>query len=170
MLYDSDVIVSLAMDVLKKRFVVAVYAVVCCILKKHRSLPRSLSGVATPNAASDLLALLMSACDPESGEGTPVPEAQRSGMTDRQLRDEMMTVLIAGHEARASALAWTWYLLATDPAAEAKLHAELAAVLGGRMPQVDDLADLRYTQAVFEEALWLYPPAWIITRENVGRR
>ena len=89
-------------------------------------------------------------------------------MTDRQLRDEMMTLLIAGHETVASALAWTWYLLATDPAAEAKLHAELAAVLGGRTPQVDDLPDLRYTQAVFEEALRLYPPAWIITRKALA--
>jgi cytochrome P450 len=121
-----------------------------------------------PGNTADLLAMLMSARDAETGQGTTVPEAQRSGMTDRQLRDEMMTLLIAGHETVASALAWTWYLLATDPAAEAKLHAELAAVLGGRTPQVDDLPDLRYTQAVFEEALRLYPPAWIITRKALA--
>ena len=119
-------------------------------------------------ARADLLAMLMSARDPDTGEGTTIPEAQRSGMTDRQLRDEMITVLIAGHETVASALAWAWYLLATDPAAEAKLHAELAAVLGGRTPQVDDLPDLRYTQAVFEEAMRLYPPAWIITRKALA--
>ncbi len=83
--------------------------------------------------ASDLLAMLMSARDPDTGEG----------MTDRQLRDEMITVLIAGHETVASALAWVWYLLASDPGAEAKLHAELVAVLGGRAPEVDDLPDLR---------------------------
>ena len=111
-----------------------------------------------PGNTADLLAMLMSARDAETGQG----------MTDRQLRDEMMTLLIAGHETVASALAWTWYLLATDPAAEAKLHAELAAVLGGRTPQVDDLPDLRYTQAVFEEALRLYPPAWIITRKALA--
>jgi cytochrome P450 len=111
-----------------------------------------------PGNTADLLAMLMAARDPETGQG----------MTDRQLRDEMMTLLIAGHETVASALAWTWYLLATDPAAEAKLHAELAAVLGGRTPQVDDLSDLRYTQAVFEEALRLYPPAWIITRKALA--
>ena len=121
-----------------------------------------------PGNTADLLAMLMAARDPDKDAGTRVPEAQRSGMTDRQLRDEMMTLLIAGHETVASALAWTWYLLATDPAAEAKLHAELAAVLGGRTPQVDDLPDLRYTQAVFEEALRLYPPAWIITRKALG--
>jgi cytochrome P450 len=109
-------------------------------------------------ARADLLAMLMSARDAETGEG----------MTDRQLRDEMITVLIAGHETVASALAWAWYLLATDPAAEAKLHAELAAVLGGRAPEVDDLPDLRYTLAVFEEALRLYPPAWIITRKALA--
>ena len=111
-----------------------------------------------PGNTADLLAMLMSARDAETGQG----------MTDRQLRDEMMTILIAGHETVASALAWTWYLLATDPAAEAKLHAELAAVLGGRTPRVDDLPDLRYTQAVFEEALRLYPPAWIITRKALA--
>jgi cytochrome P450 len=121
-----------------------------------------------PGDAADLLTLLMAARDPEPGEGTTVPEAQRSGMTDRQLRDEMLTLLIAGHETVASALAWAWYLLATDPAAEAKLHAELAAVLAGRAPQVDDLPNLRYTQAVFEEALRLYPPAWIITRKALA--
>ena len=112
-----------------------------------------------PGNTADLLAMLMSARDAETAV---------RGMTDRQLRDEMMTILIAGHETVASALAWTWYLLATDPAAEAKLHAELAAVLGGRTPQVDDLPDLRYTQAVFEEALRLYPPAWIITRKALA--
>ena len=119
-------------------------------------------------ARADLLAMLMSAREVETGEGTTIPEAERSGMTDRQLRDEMMTLLIAGHETVASALAWVWYLLATDPAAEAKLHAELATVLGGRAPEVDDLPDLRYTLAVFEEALRLYPPAWIITRKALA--
>ena len=131
-----------------------------------------------PGNTADLLAMLMSARDAETGRGatvpeaqrsgTMVPEAQRSGMTDRQFRDEVMTILIAGHETVASALAWTWYLLATDPTAEAKLHVELAAVLGGHTPRVDDLSDLRYTQAVFEEVLRLYPPAWIITRRALA--
>ena len=67
-------------------------------------------------------------------------------MTDQQLRDELMTLLIAGHETVASGLAWTWHLLATHPEAEAKLHAELAGVLGGRTPRADDLPDLRYTR------------------------
>ncbi len=107
---------------------------------------------------TDLLGMLMAARDPDTGEG----------MSDRHLRDEAMTGLIAGHETVASALAWTWHLLADNPEAEAKLHAELAAVLGGRPPTVDDLPRLPYTEAVFEEALRLYPPAWIITRKALG--
>lgn len=110
------------------------------------------------SAPSDLLGMLMAARDPDTGEG----------MSDRHLRDEAMTGLIAGHETVASALAWTWHLLAENPEAEAKLHAELAEVLAGRPPTVDDLPRLPYTQAVFEEALRLYPPAWIITRKALG--
>lgn len=109
-------------------------------------------------ASSDLLGMLMAARDPDTGEG----------MSDQHLRDEAMTGLIAGHETVASALAWTWHLLAAHPEAEAKLHAELAEVLAGRPPTVDDLPRLPYTQAVFEEALRLYPPAWIITRKALG--
>lgn len=107
---------------------------------------------------ADLLGMLMAARDETTGEG----------MTDLHLRDEVMTALIAGHETVASALAWTWYLLAEHPEAEAKLHEELARVLGGRRPTPDDLAQLPYTQAVFEEALRLYPPAWIITRKALA--
>ncbi|MGQ9768480.1 MAG: cytochrome P450, partial [Anaerolineae bacterium] len=106
----------------------------------------------------DLLSMLMAARNPDTGEG----------MTEQQLRDEVITTVIAGHETVASALAWTWYLLAEHPEAEATLHAELAEVLGGRPPTVDDLSRLPYTQAIFEEALRLYPPAWIITRKALG--
>ncbi len=76
-----------------------------------------------------------------------------------------MTALIAGHETVASALAWTWDLLARNPEAEAKLHAELARELGGRTPTADDLPKLKYTEMVFQEAMRLYPPAWIISRK-----
>jgi len=106
----------------------------------------------------DLLDMLMAARDPDTGQG----------MTEQQLRDEVMTMIIAGHETVASALAWTWHLLAENPEVEAKLHRELAEVLGGRPPAVEDLARLPYTQAVFEEALRLYPPAWIITRKALA--
>ena len=106
----------------------------------------------------DLLAMLLAARDEETGEG----------MSDRQVRDEVMTLLIAGHETVASALAWTWYLLAQAPEVERKLHAEVDAVLGGRPPSATDLPRLAYTRQVFEEALRLYPPAWIITRKTLA--
>jgi cytochrome P450 len=103
----------------------------------------------------DLLALLMAAVDEQTGER----------MSAQQLRDESMTMLIAGHETVASALAWTWDLLARNPDAEARLHEELARVLGSRAPTADDLPRLKYTEMVFQEAMRLYPPAWIISRK-----
>lgn len=108
--------------------------------------------------ADDLLSMLLVARDEETGEG----------MSDRQVRDEVMTLLIAGHETVASALAWTWYLIARAPEVECKLHAEIDAVLGGRFPSAADLPRLAYTRQVFEEALRLYPPAWIITRKALA--
>lgn len=106
----------------------------------------------------DLLAMLLAARDPETGEG----------MTDVQLRDEILTIFLAGHETTANALSFTWYLLAQHPEAEAKLHAEVDRVLGGRMPGFADLADLKYTGMVFEEAMRLYPPVHTISRTAVG--
>ncbi len=106
----------------------------------------------------DLLGMLLSARDEETGEG----------MTDGQLRDEVMTMFLAGHETTANALAWTWYLLDRHPDVEARLHAELDRVLGNRDPGFADLADLPYTRRVFEESMRLYPPAHTISREAVG--
>ena len=103
--------------------------------------------------AGDLLSMLLAAQD-EDG----------SRMTDRQLRDEAMTIFLAGHETTANALSWTWLLLAQNPAAEAKLHAELEAVLAGRAPTLEDLANLRYTGQVITESMRLYPPAWGMAR------
>jgi cytochrome P450 len=81
-------------------------------------------------------------------------------MTDKQLRDESTTLFLAGHETTANALSWTWWLLAQNPAAEKKLHAELDNLLGGRAPTLDDVARLKYTENVLTESLRLYPPAW----------
>jgi len=106
-------------------------------------------------AKADLLSMLVAAQDPETG----------TGMSERQLRDEVITLLVAGHETVASALAWTWYLLSQNPQAEAKLQAEVDA-LGGRAPT--DPAQLAYARMAFEEALRLYPPAWIITRRALA--
>lgn len=103
----------------------------------------------------DLLSMLVGACD-AAGDG--------AGMTDEQLRDEIVTLLMAGHETTANALTWTWYLLAQHPAVEAALHAELEQVLGGRPPAVADLPSLPYTRAVLAESMRLYPPAWAVER------
>jgi cytochrome P450 len=101
----------------------------------------------------DLLTLLLMARD-EDG----------SAMTDQQLRDEVLTLLVGGHETTALSLTWVWYLLAQNSEVEEKLHAELDAVLGDRAPSADDLSRLVYTDHVLREALRLYPPAWRIVR------
>ncbi len=103
--------------------------------------------------AGDLLSMLLHAQD-EDG----------SRMTDRQLRDETITLFLAGHETTASTLSWTWWLLAQNPAVEAKLHAELDTVLGDRPPTVEDLPKLVYTEHVITESLRLYPAAWGLAR------
>lgn len=103
----------------------------------------------------DLLSLLLHARDEDDG----------GGMTDRQLRDELMTLFLAGHETTAVALSWTWHLLSQHPSVEALLAAELESVLGGRPPTAADLPRLPYTEMVVQEALRLYPPAWAISRD-----
>jgi len=103
----------------------------------------------------DLLSMLLLAQD-EEGDG--------GQMTDQQLRDELMTIFLAGHETTANALTWTWYLLSRHPDVEAKLHKELDEVLGKRRPEYTDVAQLRYTEMVLSESMRLYPPAWAIGR------
>ena len=103
----------------------------------------------------DLLSMLLLAQDTE-GDG--------EGLTDQQIRDEVVTIFLAGHETTASALTWSWYLLAQHPEAQQRLHAELDAVLGDRPPGLDDLPHLPYTSGVFAEALRLYPTAAMIFR------
>jgi cytochrome P450 len=102
----------------------------------------------------DLLSMLLNAQDAE-GSG---------GMTDRQVRDEVITLFLAGHETTANALTWTWVQLARHPDVEAHVHAELDAVLDGRVPTVEDVARLPYTRAVVAETMRLYPPAWTLGR------
>ena len=93
-----------------------------------------------------------------------VQDEDGSRMTDKQLRDETITLFLAGHETTASSLSWTWWLLAQNPAAETKLHTELDEVLGGRTPSLDDLPRLPYTANVITESMRLYPPAWGLAR------
>jgi cytochrome P450 len=102
----------------------------------------------------DLLSMFMLAKDEETGEV----------MNDEQLCDEVLTMLVAGHETTATALSWVWALLDGHPEVEAKLHAELDTVLGGRLPTVEDVPKLAYTRMVVEEAMRLYPPAYIWSR------
>jgi cytochrome P450 len=89
-------------------------------------------------------------------------------MSDQQLRDEVLTLLLAGHETTAAALTWTWYLLSQHPEVERRLHAELDTVLGGRLPTVEHLDALPYTRMVIQEALRLYPPAFGFMRFAVA--
>jgi cytochrome P450 len=103
----------------------------------------------------DLLSMLIAARD-EEGDGT--------GMTDEQLRDEAMTIFLAGHETTANALTWTWYLLSQHPEVEARFHAEVDQALGGRLPSAEDYPRLRYTEMVLAESMRMYPPAWTIGR------
>ncbi len=90
-------------------------------------------------------------------------------MTAKEVRDEVVTIFMAGHETTAQALTWTWYLLALHPAVEAKLHDEVSTVLAGRTPQYEDIARLRYARMVIEEAMRLYPPAHTMAREPIAR-
>jgi cytochrome P450 len=94
-------------------------------------------------------------------------EGDGGRMSDAQVRDEVMTMFLAGHETTANALAWTWYLLAQHPEVEQRLHEELDRMLGGRIPAADDAANLPYTRMVLAESMRLYPPAWAIGRRAV---
>jgi cytochrome P450 len=106
----------------------------------------------------DLLARLIAARDTETG----------GGMSPQEVRDQVVTIFMAGHETTSQALSWTWYLLSQHPAVEAKLHAELDAVLGGRAPRNDDVANLPYARMVIEESMRLYPPAHTFGREPIA--
>jgi cytochrome P450 len=89
-------------------------------------------------------------------------------MTAQEVRDHVITIFMAGHETTAMAMTWIWYLLSQHAAVEAKLHAELDAVLGGRTPESQDLARLAYTRMVIEESMRLYPPVHTIAREALA--
>jgi len=103
----------------------------------------------------DLLSMLLLARDTEGDGGR---------MTDTQLRDEAMTLFLAGHETTANALTWTWYLLSQHPDVEMELHREIDDVLGPRLPTSEDASRLPYTRMVLAESMRLYPPAWVIGR------
>jgi cytochrome P450 len=105
----------------------------------------------------DLLARLIAARDEETGRG----------MTAEEMRNQIITIFLAGHETTSQALTWTWYLLSQHPATEAKLHAELDHVLGGCTPRHEDLAKLPFTRMVIEESMRLYPPVHTLGRAAI---
>jgi cytochrome P450 len=102
----------------------------------------------------DLLSMLLISQD----------EEDHDRMTDQQVRDEAMTLFLAGHETTANALTWAWYLISQHPDVERRLQAELESVLAGELPTAEDVARLPYTESIIAEAMRLYPPAWAIGR------
>jgi cytochrome P450 len=115
------------------------------IIQQHRTSDKDMG---------DLLSMLLQVQDEDGSQ-----------MTDQQLRDEVMNLLLAGHETTANALSWTWMLLSHNPEVQTKLQEELQAVLGGRVPSMADLPQLRYTERVVLESMRLYPPVWAMTRQ-----
>jgi cytochrome P450 len=117
---------------------------------------RKIAGTAAE--PSDLLSMLMSARDEET----------REQMTDKQLRDEILTLALAGHETTANTMTWTFDLLSRHPDVARRLREEVQHVLGGRAPALADLPQLPFTKAVIEESMRLYPPVWAVERQAVG--
>lgn len=123
----------------------------------------------------DLLSMLLAASDvADAGGGSedgvekrPADPSRVWRMSDQLVRDETMTLFLAGHETTALALSWAWHLLGGHPQAEERLHAEVDELLGGRLPTFDDLPRLEFTEAVFAETLRLYPPAWLLGRSTL---
>jgi cytochrome P450 len=130
---------------------------------KFRSLGKLVAALMRRRASEaeehfDFLAMLMSSRDKETGDP----------MGERELIDEVMTLVVAGHETTASALNWTWYLLARHPEVEARLHAEIDALPAQSCPSLAQMEGLAYTQQVVNEALRLYPPGWLLSRRAIG--
>jgi cytochrome P450 len=148
----------------------------------HRVIAARRAGIDKPEGLSpqlDLISMLLAARDPEN------PDA--AGMSDQQIRDEAMTIFLAGHETTANAMAWTWHLLGSAPEVESLLHAEIDRVLGDdkpkglspregvspRVPTVEDVPKLEWTRAIVAESMRLFPPAWTMGRrvletQNIG--
>ena len=114
---------------------------------------------ADPGNGQDLVSMLLAARDPEN--------PSEPGMSDQQIRDEAMTIFLAGHETTANAMSWTWHLLGSAAAVESRLHEELDLVLAGQTPAVDDVPKLVYTRAVIAESMRLYSPAWTMGRRVI---
>jgi cytochrome P450 len=129
---------------------------------KFRSLTKLVADLiarrrAEPEEHFDYVAMLMNARDKETGDA----------MSERQLIDEVMTLVVAGHETTASALNWTWYLLSQHPDVDERMHAEISATQELPAPGLAEMEALAYTQQVINEALRLYPPGWVLSRRTI---
>ncbi len=125
-----------------------IYTIVDELIAKRRQAPTE----------NDLLAMLLEARDEETGEG----------MTVSQVRDEVLTLMVAGHETTANALCWTFLLLSQHPHIESRLREEYQQILGGRAAQMEDLPQLKLARMVLEESMRLYPPAWAFARSAIA--
>ncbi|HEY0796358.1 MAG TPA: cytochrome P450 [Acidisarcina sp.] len=142
-------------------------AVVDRIIHEHREYMAAATARGEEPDRGDLLSMLLSSQD-ELLDDDGKPTGKFEQMSDSQVRDEVLTIFLAGYETTANALTWTWYLLSQNPDAEARLHAELDDVLGAgldaRLPTLADYPALRYTEQVFAESMRIYPPAWVVAR------
>jgi cytochrome P450 len=138
-------------------------AVVNRLIREHREAAAREEPGKEEDTGGDLLSMLLTSRDEQADAS-----GQHTGMSDEQVRDEVLTIFLAGYETVANGLTWTWYLLSQNPDVEAKLHAELDAVLGRgnqhRLPTLADYPALRYTEQIFAESMRLYPPAWAMGR------
>ena len=140
------------------------------IIEQHKAARAEAEAAGGQADRGDLLSMLLSSrIEVLDENGKPTGEIE--AMTDAQVRDEALTIFLAGYETTANALTWTWYLLSQNPEAENKLHAELDLVLGTdagrRLPTLADMAALKYTEMVFAESMRLYPPAWVMGRMSL---
>jgi len=131
--------------------------VILRVIADKRSAIDNPGGLSPQPSNHDLITMLMAARDPEN--------PSEPGMSDQQIRDEAMTIFLAGHETTANAMAWTWHLLGQAPDVEARLHAEIDRL--SRVPTVEDVPQLEYTRAVIAESMRLYPPAWTMGRRAI---
>ena len=119
---------------------------------------------ATGRDHGDLLSTLLAVRDDERGQSPVTPVT----LSDREIRDEALTILLAGHETTANALTWTWYLLSQSPDIESHVHEEIDGAIGDRAPTAADIGRLPFVERVVTESMRLYPPAWIIGRRAIG--
>lgn len=141
------------------------------LIREHRTAMAQAEQRGEEQDRGDLLSMLLTSSDDLLDEAGK-PTGERVSMSDLQVRDEVLTIFLAGYETVANGLTWTWYLLSQNPEVEARLHAEVDAVLGPsqarRTPTLADYAELKYTEMVFAESMRLYPPAWAMGRMSTA--